>query len=450
MGKTDLIYQKLPFVLQKVMINVHGYKIKYTRYNKLFNAYLRDYKKVQGESDGNKKMYQRAKLTEFLILATSSSFWKDRFERYSVDPHANDIYLEIEKLPILTKEEVKANIEAIRINSNGIKAYPIQTSGTTGSGLTFYQSMEMINKQWAIWWRYRSWHGINEKTWCGWFGGKVVISADRKKAPFWHVNYPGRQLMFSPLHLSEKTVGLYHDTLSKRQIPWLHGYPSQLTRLALLMEKKKLSAWHGLKVVTIGAENLFTYQKDIIERVLGVPVRQHYGLSEGVANISEDKTGRLKTDDEFCFTEFVKIESDDYLYKVVGTNFSNHVFPLIRYDTGDIATLRLNEKNERIIVAIEGRSEDYLTLPDGGRFGPFNLIMKEFSNISEAQMVQVSKDEILLRVVKGVNYTAKDEQHIYEEVRKRLTCKVDFKVEYIDSIPKTKNGKLKGVVSLID
>lgn len=449
MSKLEHIYLKLPFFVQRILINVQGLKIKSTRYNKQFKQYLIEYQELGARGSQFIGDYQREKLSEFLKIAAKSNYWYNKFQEYNVNPEATDVYNEIQKLPVLKKSEVKANVKGILISSDSDKILPIKTSGTTGSGLSFYQSDEMLNRQWAIWWRYRSWHGIDEKTWCGWFGGKVVIRSNRKNIPYWHVNYPGRQLMFSPIHLNDNTVKQYYNELVKRKIPWLHGYPSQLTLLATLCEKNNLMPWKDLKVITIGAENLYLHQKEILERVFKVPVRQHYGLSEGVANISEDANGELKPDDEFCYTEFIKIENSNNLYRIVGTNFSNHVFPLLRYDTGDIVSISYSDDEKITIESIEGRSEDYLTLPDGGRLGPFNLIMKEFTNVFEAQLVQVNKDKILLRVVKGTKYSEHDEKKINAEINRRLTCKVDFNIEYINSIPKTANGKLRGVISEI-
>ena len=58
------------------------------------------------------------------------------------------------------------------------------TSGTTGSGFNFPETREMEQKQWAVWWRFRKWHGINSSMWCGWFGGRLIASINQKNPPF--------------------------------------------------------------------------------------------------------------------------------------------------------------------------------------------------------------------------------------------------------------------------
>ena len=62
-------------------------------------------------------------------------------------------------------------------------------------------------------------------------------------------------------------------------------------------------------------------------------------------------------------------------YKIVATNFNNPAFPLIRYDTGDLARITY-ENGEVFAEEILGRSEDYVMLPNGNRFEPMNLVFK--------------------------------------------------------------------------
>ena len=70
-------------------------------------------------------------------------------------------------------------------------------------------TMNAIREQWAIWWRYRSWHGIQKGTWCGLFAGRSVVSATQTQPPFWRINYPGRQVLFSGYHLSRENLPSY-------------------------------------------------------------------------------------------------------------------------------------------------------------------------------------------------------------------------------------------------
>ena len=95
----------------------------------------------------------------------------------------------------------------------------------------------------------------------------------------------------------------------------MHGYPSQINILANLIGDYGLEkCTPNIKYITVGGENLLDTQKNNIENVFNVKVKQHYGLAEGVSNISELPNGKLICDQDFCFTEFVPIDKKPALY----------------------------------------------------------------------------------------------------------------------------------------
>ena len=65
--------------------------------------------------------------------------------------------------------------------------------------------------------------------------------------------------------------------------------------------------------------------------------KQHYGMAEAAANISECEKGKLHVDEESAATEFVLITGNRY--RVVGTNIANPAMPLIRYECNDHVTI---------------------------------------------------------------------------------------------------------------
>src|SRR5690625_5128001 len=98
----------------------------------------------------------------FVSQANNTPFWKKRFQKVQVDIDANELSAQIYKLPILTKQEVRGNINStINPTLPEKKLKKVQTSGTTAAGLIFYQPQSMANAPWAVWWRYRKWHGIS-------------------------------------------------------------------------------------------------------------------------------------------------------------------------------------------------------------------------------------------------------------------------------------------------
>ena len=238
-------------------------------------------------------------------------------------------------------------------------------------------------------------------------------------------------------------------------MPWIHGYPSTLAYLAGLKRDLCLPGIPSLKMITVGAESLLPHQKKMMESVFGVAVREHYGMAEGVANISECSEGCLHVDEDFSYVEFLKIPGEENLYKIIGTNWANTAFPLLRYDTGDIATIEERKCScgnmGRIVSNIDGRKEDFVILPSGAKIGRLDHIFKDMVEINAAQIYQPDESKIILKIVPGNGYDkSKDEIALLSETRKRLGHEIKIDVNYVDDLPRTKNGKLRFVVSDIE
>jgi phenylacetate-CoA ligase len=254
--------------------------------------------------------------------------------------------------------------------------------------------------------------------------------------------------MYSTYHLNKETVGYYHSDMLKRNFEWLTGYPSTLSLLASLIKEEGLKPIQSVKWITTGAENLLEHQIQIIKQTFpNAMVRTHYGLTEGVANFSQTIEGKWHIDEEFAYAEFIPIDdASPSVCRIIGTGFSNKAFPLIRYDTGDLAKVKWSDGKPEIIE-IFGRQEDYVELPNGVKLGRLDHIFKDCVNIREAQIHQIRKDLIELRIVKDVKYAAKDEQLLIEEASSRFGKDVELKISYCDAIERTKAGKVRFVVS---
>jgi phenylacetate-CoA ligase len=448
----ERIYLTFPIWLQNFVISIEGRRLSKRRYDAIYD-FLFQAANHNWRLDG-KDMYklQKVRLSSFLKIASWVPFWKDRFCKYAVDPQSKDPITEIQKLPILSKEEVKDNLARIVPGSYSEETILCHTSGTTGSGLFFPVTRIAEREQWAVWWRYRQSHGIDRSTWCGYFGGRSIVPLGQRTPPFWRINNPVRQIMFSAYHLCENTAGIYLQAIRKNGISWLHGYPSILSVLAAYAIDNKIEFGTQVRIVTTGAESLFPHQRQHIRKAFNAKVFQHYGQAEGVANFSECHCGRLHVDEDYSFVEFVPLEAMKQVYRVIGTNWTNSAFPLIRYDTGDLARLdsvscpcgRLG----RIVASVDGRKEDYLILPNGVRVGRLDHIFKNLIHVREAQIYQKEMRSVIFRVVKGSGYDEhKEEQRLFVEARKRLGNEIRITIEYRDQLPRSKSGKLRFVVS---
>jgi phenylacetate-CoA ligase len=85
-------------------------------------------------------------------------------------------------------------------------------------------------------------------------------------------------------------------------------------------------------------------------------------------------------------------------------------------------------------------------LPDGRRIGRLDHIFKGVSGVIEAQIRQEALDRIDILVVPGAGYGSTVERLLMHNARERIGSGVAISVHTLDNIPRTRNGKFRGVV----
>lgn len=448
------LYSALPSPLQDAICSLEGLRIQWTRYNADFHKAFQ--KAIErGEWSTERVLeYRDSRLRSFLL--TVAAFTPNyAAERKRAGFAWADIkgLEDLRCLPIIDKAQVQTNLKAFANQSKTLgDTVSAHTSGTTGGGLCFQTTTRATQEQWAVWFRYRGWHGIRPGTWCGYFGGRSVVPHQQKVAPFWRLNVPGRQILFSAYHMAPAWLGAYVDELRRRRPPWLHGYPSLLAFLSGYIVDRELDLGYSVRWVTTGAENLLPYQRELIKSAFGVHPREHYGMAEAVANFSECENGRLHVDEDFAAVEFLPAE-DPGTFRVVGTNITNPATPLVRYATSDIVTITGAKctcgRPGRIVSHVDGRQEDYVLLRNGVKVGRMDHIFKDMVHVHEAQIYQEVPGQLIYRIVRGENYSADDEARLLRETESRLGNEASVKVEYLPRLPRTSSGKVRFVISNI-
>jgi phenylacetate-coenzyme A ligase PaaK-like adenylate-forming protein len=453
MPDLERAYSKLPVALQHAACSVAGWRVEQTRFGGEFPRLLAEAESRSLLSYEEISEFRDRRLADFARHCFDhSSFYRQRFEEAGLGPGDVRGLDDIAQLPVLTKYQVRENLGQLTVQGGPRdRRKVVHTSGTTGGGLRFASTERAVQEQWSVWWRYRRWHGIQRGTWCGHFAGRTVVPLSQQRPPFWRYNRPGRQVIFSGYHMSPENLGAYVDELRGRKPPWLHGYPSLLALLAAHVVESKADLGYEIRWITTGAENLLPHQSDVISRAFGVRPVQHYGMAEAVANISECDRGALHVDEDFAAVEFVP--QDSGMHAIVGTNFTNPLTPLLRYQVEDLVTLDQRDcdcgRPGRVVSRIDGRMEDYVLLTNGARLGRMDHIFKDMVNVREAQILQRRVGEMTIRVVRMPNYTEADEQSVLRETRQRVGDEAEVKIEYVDQLERSAIGKLRFVISEI-
>lgn len=134
-------------------------------------------------------------------------------------------------------------------------------------------------------------------------------------------------------------------------------------------------------------ENLFDYQKRLLETVFGANVIEEYGCHEtGISGMTCPEAGRLHLDTNRCLYEIIDGE-------LVTTYLFNYIMPLVRYKCGDILQLHTEScpcGRLGITAKVLGRIEDKLRTVEGIKY-PGEIIMPFFDNILNYQVARQDK-----------------------------------------------------------
>ena len=127
--------------------------------------------------------------------------------------------------------------------------------------------------------------------------------------------------------------------------------------------------------------------------------------------------------------------------------------PLIRYDTGDSAILSKRKcecgLNFPVVESILGRKDDLLITPSGKMVGRLDPVFKGLAHIKETQIIQESIDKISVNIVKEQGFVDDIAETLKKELKRRMGDDVEISIVYVESIPRTKSGKFRSVISHI-
>lgn len=451
-----LIYNRSPYNIKVLFTSLYGLQKRYKSYGKYYFEQIQFLNESQYWSLEKLAAYQNQRMREFVKdILLKVPFYKDNPDYSNLRKNFSDI----RDFPILSKKLVKNKLKEF-YNLDQKKVIWSKTSGTTGSPIFFPITRETMQKEYAYWNMAYNWNGVclhcREKI--AMIAGHPVAWHGRTKPPFWTFDLVNNRLYFSSYHISEFNLKFYIKKLEEFNPILLHGYPSSIYLLALAYQKhgmKKLN----LKAIYTSAETLLDFQRNKIESVFQAKVFNYYGTSEPTSHIIECEKNELHLKAESSFVEILNNDNQPCkpgeTGRIVTTNFNSTAFPLIRYDVGDLVTISKSQvskcgRSGLLIDNIEGRTEDYIITPDGRIVGRLDHLFKDDLDVIEAQVEQRRIEEVILRIVRGINYSKKDEIFILKAARTRLGNSMKVTFEYVDEIPRTSSGKFRFIVSKID
>jgi phenylacetate-CoA ligase len=440
------------------MATVYGFMMARKRFGQHFLQYFDEFSRTQWYSQEQIEEIQNRRLRRLLEHATEHvPYYRRLFRELGLSPRDVGDKTQLHRLPILEKETFRQQSHLFRSSAYGERDVIYnRTGGTTGKALNIAISLERFQVEQAIKWFHHSWSGIKRGDRTAALAGHPVAPVEQSRPPFWVANYFDNQVLFSPNHLSEQYLAHYARKLAEIRPALIYGYPWTIYLLALYMRKAGRSDVHP-KAIYTSSETILEHQRQIIEQQFGCKVYDFYGNGEMVANILECPDGGRHVIGSHSIVKFLRQDGTPALpgeeAEMVCTDLLNLATPLIRYRIGDIVVLSDRQcpcgRPGPLVERIIGRMQDVVTAPNGRYWIPLDLVFKKVDTIVEAQIVQPSKEQLLIKVVRGPGYCDADTQKILSEFRRLLGTGMRIDFEFVNGVPRTPQGKFRQVISYV-
>ncbi|MBQ4834141.1 phenylacetate--CoA ligase family protein [Pseudoalteromonas sp. MMG010] len=443
---TSFLYQHAPVLVQNIMLSVRALIRKLIR-----------------EKHGNAKLLQQITAHSYNEQAINS-FAAEQLQHTLANAAEKvpfyqklniNMELGITDFPFIDKAMLKAQKEQFfSHDSNGVIVKG-ETSGTTGQALSIPQNLNSVLREQAFVSRYLTWAGFKKGDKRAWLRGDMVVPVATKSAPFWRYSYFENMILLSSFHLTVQSMPLYLHAMHEFGVDIIQAYPSSIVALAKYLQSTDAYYPGELKSIVTSSESLSKEHKALIEERFKCVVFDWYGLFERVAAIGSCEHGRYHIFTDYAYVELLPagnmIDGRERA-EIVGTNFNNSLYPLIRYKTGDYVVISHETScpcgsSFPIVEQIEGRIGDYLIGEDGQKIAILNHISKGVKGVLACQFYQQQKEKIEIRVVVEPNVFDEQQKAILiHNTHERVGYSIEVQVNEVPQLEQTKAGKIRQAI----
>ena len=385
-------------------------------------------------------------------------YYRDLFARLGFDPQAVTSLGDLQRLPFLTKTEIRANTEDLKsAQAQGLARF--NTGGSSGEPLVFFIGKERVSHDVAAKWRATRWWGVDigDPEIVLWGSPIELSSQDRVRQ--WRDALMRTQLLPAFEMSAEKVAG-FIDVIRRTRPAMLFGYPSAFAHIARQAESQGIRLDDlGIKVAFVTSERLYDHQRELIERVFGCPVANGYGGRDAGFIAHQCPSGGMHLTHEDIVVEIVDAQGRVLPHgesgEIVVTHLATRAFPFIRYRTGDVGTLDPKPcacgRTLPLLKEIQGRSTDFLVAQDGTVMHGLSLIyiVRDLAGVRQFKIVQESLEQTDILLVTDERFDPANLAAVERGAKARLGAGVTVNVRLVSEIPPEKSGKYRYVVSKV-
>jgi phenylacetate-CoA ligase len=418
-------------------------------------------KELERSQHWPRERIQQLQLARLRELAESAyhntSYWRGVMDREGIRPEEIRSIEDVRRFPLLTKEQMRDNREAMASSVGGRGMQIARTSGSTNAALEFYTSADREAHISAARMRGHRWVGCapGDKEVYFWAAPVEVSTQGRIKAIRDWLRNDG---FSNALLLSEENVPLYVDRWRCWGANCLFGYVSSFTALVRLARSRGMDLSvlkeHGLRVICTTSE-LLGENRATIEEAFGVPACDTYGIRETGLIGHGCERQMMHTNDEQLILETIDPQTGEPTAgegELVATMLLSHCQPVIRYRTGDIVTLSRDRcpcgRSLGTCAVSGGRILEFVVTTEGKWISAvaFIYICRKVSGVLQVQARQERLGEVRVLVAPDKGFPADGVEQVRRATRERIGGNDEIRVEVVDEIPPSPSGKQRLVI----
>lgn len=377
------------------------------------------------------------------------------YEGVSTNFTSEDARRVLRELPVIDKTTLLDN--PTKLYPHGGKPRPWElsgkTSGTTGTPLVVYRSVESAAMEQVFIRRHWEWAGYSRGSTRVTLRGDMVVPLEQQKPPFWYWNKAERQLVVSSRHLQEPFIASIIEAIRETAPDALQAYPSTAYTLARLLRDRDETL--RIPYVFSASEPLYGHQRELIGERMGSTIMDMYGMAERVAFATGCEHGSMHLNSDYSFLEVLDEDGEPTSGEgfVVGTTFHNRLMPLVRYRLSDRTRLRDDNcpcgRTFPVIEPVTGKYEDTIFGAAGNPISPsvLTFAFKGVHNIAKSQVAQVARGRWELRLVPLPEFSEADGAKLLSNIHHLVDSRVTVDLVMKQDLPNTKAGKFRWVVN---
>ena len=364
---------------------------------------------------------------------------------------------DLSKLPVINKNIIKENQESfLSCKYEGKKLVQMSTSGSTGTPFVCYQNIEKKRR-------------VNAET--IFFNGKAgyevgsrfifLRSLTNRTSDSFLRQWIQNKILIDIVHLDKQNIEILLDKI--KEVNSIKGavmlaYASTYDAFRDYFNRYGIERIKDIKLKGIisSSEILYDETREIVSKAFDCKCFSRYANMEN-GMLGQDDPAHPNTfvlNEANYFIEVLK-ENDEpanegELGRIVVTDLYNYAMPMIRYDTGDVGSIKYMEINgikKKVITNFTGRKIDMVYDVNGKCLSPHKVSVTfwGFPELKQFQFIQEGKTDYRVKINVDGEFNRQDE--LKEKLLQLLGEGANIRFEKVDEIPTLASGKRKYIVN---